>query len=181
MPRYHGEPSGVLFSVAGEIAFFRAVTKARPIGLHRHFHVLNIRESIHDDTGNLLSIEEIWAKLGALWDLEKLESKENCSADPPSFHHEYEPPSSIAELIAQRQTNAEGETEVARFNGHRWAGRNLMFQVVFMDGDVTWEPLSNVEDCAAMDSYLAHCKVTNPLRLPKRQLINTALKATNED
>ncbi|KAJ7697532.1 hypothetical protein B0H14DRAFT_3038848 [Mycena olivaceomarginata] len=172
MPRYHEEPSGFLFTVGGEIAFFRAVTKARPIGLHRHFHVLNIRGLIHNDTGHLVSIEEIWAKLGALWDLEELESKENCSADPSSFHHEYELPSSIAEL---------GETEVACFNGHRWAGRNLMFQVVFTDGDVIWEPLSNVEDCVAMDSYLAHCKVTNPLRLPKRQfLIDTALKAANE-
>ncbi|KAJ7688934.1 hypothetical protein B0H14DRAFT_2254486, partial [Mycena olivaceomarginata] len=62
----------------------------------------------------------------------------------------------------------EGETGIASFNGHRWAARrNLEFQVVWTDGDVTWEPLANVNDCAVLDEYLAHCDVDDPIRLPK--------------
>ncbi|KAF7335145.1 DDE-domain-containing protein [Mycena venus] len=74
------------------------------------------------------------------------------------------------------------ETGIISFNGHRWESRrNLQFQVVWTDGDVTWEPLSNVNDCAAMEGYLAHRDVDDPLRLSKRKfLINKALKASNE-
>ncbi|KAJ6616052.1 hypothetical protein B0H10DRAFT_2219791 [Mycena sp. CBHHK59/15] len=46
---------------------------------------------------------------------------------------------------------------------------NLEFQVVWTDGDVTWEPLSAVNDCAAMDDYLAHHDVDDPICLPKRK------------
>ncbi|KAJ7724727.1 hypothetical protein DFH07DRAFT_783203 [Mycena maculata] len=74
------------------------------------------------------------------------------------------------------------ETEIGRFNGHRWeAHRNLQAQVVWTDGDVTWEPLSSVNDCAAMEDYLVHRDVDDPLLLSKRKfLINTALRASNE-
>ncbi|KAJ7191437.1 hypothetical protein GGX14DRAFT_407231 [Mycena pura] len=74
------------------------------------------------------------------------------------------------------------ETRVLSFNGHRWvARRNLELQVMWSDGDVTWEPLSNVDDCAAMDEYLAHCDVEDPIRLSRRKfLIDSAVEATNE-
>ncbi|KAJ7722234.1 hypothetical protein DFH07DRAFT_1007167 [Mycena maculata] len=72
--------------------------------------------------------------------------------------------------------------DVVSINGHRWAGRrNLEFQVMWTDGDVTWEPLSNVNDCAAMDDYLVRHDVDDPLRLSKRKfLIDTTLEAQNE-
>jgi hypothetical protein len=74
------------------------------------------------------------------------------------------------------------ETGIASFNGHRWESRrNLEFQVVWADGDVTWEPFSNVNDCLAMEEYLAHRDVDDPLLLPKRKfLIKVGLKASNE-
>jgi hypothetical protein len=74
------------------------------------------------------------------------------------------------------------ETGIISFNGHRWESRrNLQFQVVWRDGDVTWEPLFNVNDCAAMEGYLAHRDVDDPLRLSKRKfLIDKGLKASNE-
>ncbi|KAJ7198162.1 hypothetical protein GGX14DRAFT_470402 [Mycena pura] len=74
------------------------------------------------------------------------------------------------------------ETEIVTFNGHRWESRrNLEFQVVWMDGDVTWEPLANVNDCAAMEVYLAHHDLDDPLLLSKRKfLIDKAQKASNE-
>ncbi|KAJ7804397.1 hypothetical protein B0H14DRAFT_2612325 [Mycena olivaceomarginata] len=76
----------------------------------------------------------------------------------------------------------EGETGIDSFNGHRWeARRNLQFQVIWTDGDVTWESLANVNDCVAMEDYLAHRDVDDPLLLPKRKyLIKTTLRASNE-
>jgi hypothetical protein len=76
----------------------------------------------------------------------------------------------------------EGETEIDSFNGHQWeARRNLQFQVIWTDSDVTWESLANVNDCAAMEDYLAHHDVDDPLLLPKRKyLIKTTLRASNK-
>ncbi|KAJ7655414.1 hypothetical protein B0H17DRAFT_1146460 [Mycena rosella] len=75
----------------------------------------------------------------------------------------------------------EKETGIQSFNGHRWESqRNLELQVVWTDGDVTWELLANVNDCAAMEEYLAHRDIDDPLLLSKRKfLINPALKAMN--
>ncbi|KAJ7876711.1 hypothetical protein B0H14DRAFT_3787481 [Mycena olivaceomarginata] len=77
---------------------------------------------------------------------------------------------------------AEEETGIVSFNGHRWESRrNLEFQVVWTDGDVTWEALSNINDCAAMEEYLAHRDIDDPLRLSRRKfLINRTLKSSNE-
>ncbi|KAJ7851432.1 hypothetical protein B0H14DRAFT_3451406 [Mycena olivaceomarginata] len=73
------------------------------------------------------------------------------------------------------------ETGINSINGHRWRDRHIEFQVLWTDDEVTWEPLSNVNDCAAMDDYLAHRDVDDPLLLPKRKyLTNQALKAVNE-
>jgi hypothetical protein len=63
---------------------------------------------------------------------------------------------------------------VASINGHRWyQRRELQFQVLWTDNDVTWEELSNVNDCAALEDYLIHLDVEDPVLLPKRKyLIN---------
>ncbi|KAF7314287.1 hypothetical protein MKEN_00901300 [Mycena kentingensis (nom. inval.)] len=66
-----------LASVEGEIAFFRAIMRARPIGMHRHFHVLNIRNGILRDTGHAVTIDSIWAKLRDLYDMDALEAIDN--------------------------------------------------------------------------------------------------------
>ncbi|KAJ7250830.1 chromatin modification-related protein EAF7-domain-containing protein [Mycena haematopus] len=63
-----------LATVDGEIAFFRAIMRARPVGIHRHFHILNIRNSIHKDTGNSVSVQAVWDKLRALYDMDALEA-----------------------------------------------------------------------------------------------------------
>jgi hypothetical protein len=74
------------------------------------------------------------------------------------------------------------ETGIVSFNGHRWEKRrNLELQVVWADGDVTWEPLANINDCAAMEEYLAYHDLDDPLLLSRRKfLINKAQKASNE-
>ena len=63
-----------LDTVEGEIAFFRSIMRARPIGLHRHFHVLSIRTVIHQDTGRYVSIDDVWEKLRSCYNIEALEN-----------------------------------------------------------------------------------------------------------
>ncbi|KAI6114331.1 chromatin modification-related protein EAF7-domain-containing protein [Pisolithus sp. B1] len=66
----------LLDSVEGEISFFRSVMKARPVGLHKHFHVLAIRNSISADTGRVVPVDCIWEKLKSCYDLDALEAAE---------------------------------------------------------------------------------------------------------
>ena len=56
-----------------EIAFFRSIMRARPVGLHRHFHVLTIRNAILRDTGRSVSSDDVWKKLRSCYDLDILE------------------------------------------------------------------------------------------------------------
>lgn len=63
----------ILDTVGGEISFFRSITRFRPVGMHRYFHVLSIRQSIKRDTGVDVATELIWAKLEMCYDLEALE------------------------------------------------------------------------------------------------------------
>ncbi|KAL6304364.1 hypothetical protein BKA93DRAFT_825818 [Sparassis latifolia] len=129
----HGgsEEFDFLDSVEGEIALFRAVTRARPVGIHRHFHVLTIRNSIYADTGRLVPVDDIWAKLRRCYDLEILENIEADGYDVPGessspavpvpspspsenlaihpfFRYEYTlpPDASIDSLISKRRMRA---------------------------------------------------------------------------
>ncbi|KAI9573522.1 chromatin modification-related protein EAF7-domain-containing protein [Boletus coccyginus] len=67
-------PDQFLDSVEGEISLFRSVMRARPVGIHKHFHVLAIRNAIHNDTGRVIPVESIWTKLRTCYDLEALEN-----------------------------------------------------------------------------------------------------------
>ncbi|KAI0061417.1 hypothetical protein BV25DRAFT_1826549 [Artomyces pyxidatus] len=65
-----------LDTVEGEITFFRSLMRARPVGLHRHFHALSMRSAIHQDTGRYVSIDDIWDKLKTCYDLDAVETLE---------------------------------------------------------------------------------------------------------
>ncbi|KAJ6613304.1 hypothetical protein B0H10DRAFT_2222347 [Mycena sp. CBHHK59/15] len=119
-----------LSTVDGEISFFRAIMRARPVGIHRYFHILNIRNGIHKDTGHWVSIQALWDKLRELYDMDALEAidleadgyesrgsenstpisirspspSENLAAHP-FFREEYSLPydAKIEEIIAQRR------------------------------------------------------------------------------
>ncbi len=56
------------------MSFFRSIMRARPIGLHRHFHALSMRTAIHQDTGRYVSIDDIWEKLRGCYNVDALES-----------------------------------------------------------------------------------------------------------
>lgn len=60
-------------TVEGEIAFFRSMMRARPVGIHAQFHVLTIRNTILKDTGRTVATGEIWAKLRGMYDMDALE------------------------------------------------------------------------------------------------------------
>ncbi|KAK7681514.1 hypothetical protein QCA50_015246 [Cerrena zonata] len=57
--------------------------RTRPVGIHRHFHVLAMRNSIHRDTGHWISADDIWEKLKGCYDLDILESIEADGYDTP--------------------------------------------------------------------------------------------------
>ncbi|KAJ7840990.1 hypothetical protein B0H13DRAFT_2100160 [Mycena leptocephala] len=114
-------------------------------------------------------------------------SDEETDLDDPAVSVNPSPSTVNAPLATQDVSDDDNdsdqeETGIASFNGHRWESRrNLEFQVVWTDGDVTWEPFSNVNDCLAMEEYLAHRDVDDPLLLPKRKfLIKVGLRASNE-
>ncbi|KAF7798430.1 hypothetical protein EIP86_009651 [Pleurotus ostreatoroseus] len=63
-----------LDTLEGEITFFRSIMRARPIGIHRHFHMLVIRNAIHRDTGHWVEVEDLWRKLRECYDMDALEA-----------------------------------------------------------------------------------------------------------
>ncbi|KAI0770247.1 hypothetical protein C8Q74DRAFT_885191 [Fomes fomentarius] len=71
-----------LDTVEGEVAFFRSLMRARPVGIHCHFHVLTMRNAILRDTGQLVQIEDLWNKLRTCYDLDILES---IVSEPPAL------------------------------------------------------------------------------------------------
>ncbi|KAJ3574722.1 hypothetical protein NP233_g1578 [Leucocoprinus birnbaumii] len=75
-PKTKSSETEFLATVEGEISFFRSIMRARPVGLHRHFHVLAIQNAIHKDTGRLLHVESIWQKLQSCYDLDALDAIE---------------------------------------------------------------------------------------------------------
>ena len=62
-----------LDSAEGEVSLFRSIMRTRPVGIHRHVHILAIHNSIYRDTGHKVPMKDIWAKLGRMYDLEVLE------------------------------------------------------------------------------------------------------------
>lgn len=66
-------PPHFLNSVEGEIALFRALAQARPVGKHKHFHVLTILQSIRQETGRNVTDQALWEKLQSLYDLDYLD------------------------------------------------------------------------------------------------------------
>ena len=62
-----------LDTAEGEVSLFRSIMRTRPVGIHRHVHILAIHNSIYRDTGHKVPMKDIWAKLGRMYDLDILE------------------------------------------------------------------------------------------------------------
>ncbi|KAF9483482.1 hypothetical protein BDN70DRAFT_873767 [Pholiota conissans] len=74
VPGERADEHAFLDSVEGEISFFRSIMRARPIGMHRFFHVLAIRSAILKDTGRAVHPETIWEKLRECYDVDALDA-----------------------------------------------------------------------------------------------------------
>jgi MRG-binding protein len=74
LPGERADEHAFLDSVEGEISFFRSIMRARPVGMHRHFHIIAVRNFISKDTGHLVHIDAIWDKLKKCYDLDALDA-----------------------------------------------------------------------------------------------------------
>ncbi|CEL56931.1 hypothetical protein RSOLAG1IB_08209 [Rhizoctonia solani AG-1 IB] len=74
-------PDGFLDTLEGEIALFRSIERARPVGMHKHFHMLTLRRSIRNESGFWVNVAALWAKLATLYHLEALDDM-----DEQQFH-----------------------------------------------------------------------------------------------
>jgi hypothetical protein len=64
----------------------------------------------------------------------------------------------------------EQEWLVDEIIAHRWvSNKELEFQVLWMLGDITWEPYTTCKDLKALDAYLELCGVTNPKEPPHKR------------
>ncbi|KAL6245405.1 hypothetical protein RBB50_007404 [Rhinocladiella similis] len=69
-----------------ESALLQAIVRWKPVGIHKHFRIIAIRE--HLLSQNVINAEDphttiagIWAKLSTLYDLPKLDERENATVD----------------------------------------------------------------------------------------------------
>ncbi len=63
---------------------------------------------------------------------------------------------------------ANAEFKVEEIVSHRWKnGKHLEFEVLWDNGEVTWEPLDNCQDLVALDNYLKLKGKEDPQTLPK--------------
>ncbi|TIC01544.1 hypothetical protein E3Q18_00603 [Wallemia mellicola] len=87
-----------------EIALFRAVIKARPVGLNRHFHFLSVQQSMTTELGHEVELADIKRKLASLYDLDGLDSQDLAEDDFLSSVEQFELPhdSDFIELCQQR-------------------------------------------------------------------------------
>ncbi|CAE6401426.1 unnamed protein product [Rhizoctonia solani] len=79
-------PDGFLDTLEGEIALFRSIERARPVGMHKHFHMLTLRRSIRNDSGFWVNVADIWAKLATLYDLDALDDIDEQRFHPITGH-----------------------------------------------------------------------------------------------
>jgi hypothetical protein len=64
-------------------------------------------------------------------------------------------------------TPNQAEWVVDEITTHKWEGKQLKFKVLWNLGDVTWDSLANVDDCAALDNYLDVQGVSRVEDLPR--------------
>jgi len=61
--------------------------QSRPVGINRHFHILSVQQHIKNSTGQVIPVDDLWAKLDTLYDLDTLEGMDISEPDesPPSM------------------------------------------------------------------------------------------------
>ncbi|KAF5344477.1 hypothetical protein D9758_014144 [Tetrapyrgos nigripes] len=67
-----------------------------------------------------------------------------------------------SESESEAEAIPEKECIIAGILRHQWSWSELMFEVAWEDGDVTWQDLTSVDDCLALDEYLKKQGVEKP-------------------
>ena len=65
--------------------------------------------------------------------------------------------------------NEDQEWLVEEILAHKWTSNDLEFQVKWMAGDVTWEPLSSCKELEVLDIYLEPWGAKTPQSLLQRE------------
>jgi hypothetical protein len=56
-----------------DMALFLAMDKLRPVGLNKHFHMLNIASKFNQQQQEHVTIAELWKRITTLWDVSVLD------------------------------------------------------------------------------------------------------------
>lgn len=59
-------------TVEGEVLLFHAIADARPVGINAHFNMLQIWLALRRETREPIQMEDLWAKLRTLYDMDAL-------------------------------------------------------------------------------------------------------------
>ncbi|KAF9969913.1 hypothetical protein BGZ65_011529, partial [Modicella reniformis] len=60
-----------------EMALFYAAIKFKPVGMHKHFRMLNLHKHFNKHSNAPCTIAELWEKLGTMYDLQTLDERED--------------------------------------------------------------------------------------------------------
>ncbi|KAJ3279459.1 hypothetical protein HK104_001454 [Borealophlyctis nickersoniae] len=78
----NGEQDGpVNWTPEMDIALFQAIARYRPVGVHKHFRMLNVQRFFNKHTGLSLNLDQLWAHLGTFYDLDALDAMADESDD----------------------------------------------------------------------------------------------------
>ncbi|KAF9109806.1 DNA break repair nuclease [Mortierella sp. AM989] len=60
-----------------EMSLFYAATKFKPVGMHKHFRMINLQKQFNKNSHTPCTIAELWEKLGTMYDLQTLDERED--------------------------------------------------------------------------------------------------------
>ncbi|KAI9141941.1 chromatin modification-related protein EAF7-domain-containing protein [Paraphysoderma sedebokerense] len=70
------EDAAIEWTPKMEIVFFTAICRYRPIGIHKHFRMINIYRYFNKHSRVKVTMKHLWDRLHCLYDLEKIEARD---------------------------------------------------------------------------------------------------------
>jgi Chromatin modification-related protein EAF7 len=77
-----------MWSIEHETNLFKAVTRFKPAGLHKHFRMISIHNMVNLTGGEYVTSEEIWKKLNTLYNMAGLDDLEDNESGVSSLSSE---------------------------------------------------------------------------------------------
>ncbi|KAJ3038088.1 hypothetical protein HDV00_000971 [Rhizophlyctis rosea] len=107
-----------------EVSFFQGIARYRPVGVHKHFRMLNVQRFFNKHTGLNVTVDQLWERLALYYNLEELDSladesddeitieaRRKRSAYPFKVTAEFNLPSEDFESIITEQRRADSGTD----------------------------------------------------------------------